>query len=281
MTAAAPLACTVRGNGPLVLMLHGIGASRTAWDKQIARLEPLFTCVAPDLPGYGDSPDLAERGLSPIVDAIAEMLAGRSAHVIAVSFGALAALALARSHPALVRSLILADATLGRAHGSAEERRRWLDLRRALAADLADRSEARAAEIAAPEASPEIVAEIARHMRRARPEGYLAVAEAIAATDARPWLKDIRQPALVVCGEHDGVTGLGVSTTLAETLPGARLVLIASAGHAPHIEQPDRFAAEVLSFLGGDGNQHEQAEHPEAPSDGVRAPTSLDRESTS
>lgn len=250
MTAPAPLASTCRGAGPLVLMLHGIGASRTAWDKQIARLEDGFSCVAPDLPGYGDSPDLAQRGLAPIVAAIAALLAGRKAHVIAVSFGALAALALGRAHPGLVQSLILADATLGRANGSAEERRRWMDLRRELAGDLAERSQARAAEIAAPDAPVAIVDEIARHMRRARPAGYLAVAEAIAETDARPWLKDIGQPTLVICGEHDGVTGLAVSRTLAGTLPHARLVTIADAGHAPHIEQPDRFAAEVRFFLG-------------------------------
>lgn len=201
--AAEPLAYTRRGTGPLVLMLHGIGGSRTAWDKQIARLEGRFTCLAPDLPGYGESLDPQEAGLPAIVAAIADLLAGREAHVIAVSFGALATLALALAQPHLVRSMILADATLGRAQGSVEDRARWLDLRRELAAELAERSQARAAEIAAPDAPPEIVDEIARHMRRARPAGYLAVAEAIAQTDARPWLTDIGQPTLVICGEHE------------------------------------------------------------------------------
>jgi pimeloyl-ACP methyl ester carboxylesterase len=34
-------------------------------------------------------------------------------------------------------------------------------------------------------------------------------------------------------------------------LPNARTVTVAEAGHAPHIEQPDKFAATVLEFLAG------------------------------
>ena len=48
------------------------------------------------------------------------------------------------------------------------------------------------------------------------------------------------QPALVICGEDDGVTGLTVSKRLVDALQDARLVTIDAAGHAPHIERPDR-----------------------------------------
>jgi pimeloyl-ACP methyl ester carboxylesterase len=37
----------------------------------------------------------------------------------------------------------------------------------------------------------------------------------------------------------------------AKLLPNARTVVIAEAGHAPQLEQPERFADAVLSFLGG------------------------------
>jgi 3-oxoadipate enol-lactonase len=244
----ARLHAIVAGAGPTLLLLHGIGGSATAWTGQIERLRVGFRCVAPDLPGYGDSPAPRGEGLGPIVEDLAELL-GTDApvHAVGVSFGALVALALAHRRPACVASLLLADPTLGRATLSAAERARWLAGREALAADLATRSEARAAEIAGPHASPEVVAAIASHMRRARPEGYLAVARAIAATDARPWLGAIRAPATVVCGEHDRVTGLGPARKVADALGGSNLVTIAGAGHAPHLERPDAFAAEVLA----------------------------------
>lgn len=247
---ATPVQISRDGQGPLLLFLHGIGASRTAWDRQITRLKGNFTCIAPDLPGYGDSADPAEPGLDPIVDAIADVLGGEAAHVIGVSFGALVSLSLARRYPSAVKSLVLADATLGRATQPHAARESWLAHRHALAHSLSSRSVERAAEIAAPGASNEIIQDIAAHMRRARPAGYLAVAEAIAATDALPWLSAIQQPALVICGEHDGVTGLDVSQTLARLLPNARLVQVAGAGHAPHVEQPDEFSGLVLQFLG-------------------------------
>lgn len=243
------------GRGPRLLLLHGIGASATTWDKQMARLGTDFTCLAPDLPGYGDSPPPAGAGLAPILDAVADVLDEEPAHVLGVSFGALLALALAHYHPRLVRSLTLADATLGRACLADREREKWLQGRLDLSQNLQAISMQRAAEIAAPGASIQVVEEIARHMRRARPEGYMAVARSIAATDARPWLASIEAPALVLCGEDDQVTGAAVSQTLADSLSCASLHTIPNAGHAPHIEQPDEFARVVREFLRGQERQ--------------------------
>jgi 3-oxoadipate enol-lactonase len=118
-----------------------------------------------------------------------------------------------------------------------------------LSEGLATLSVGRAKQIAGPQASEEIVQEIAMHMRRARPQGYMAVATTVATTDARLWLESIDQPALVVCGEHDSVTGLDVSKQLSVSLPHARSITIAGAGHAPHIEEPDLFYRHVEAFI--------------------------------
>ena len=237
---------------PTLFMLHGIGSSGTSWRLQIARLGGEFTCVAPDLPGYGDAADPSgEPSLDRMVEMVAALAPPGPVHIVGVSFGALVALALARKQPALVRSLVVADATLGRATQPPDERRRWLEHRFALAGDLAVRADERAKEIAGPEATAGALAEIAANMRRARPAGYRYVAEVIARTDALPWLGEIRVPALIVCGEHDGVVGLALSKTIAQRIPGTRLVTVANAGHAPHIEEPDAFADAVRTFVHG------------------------------
>jgi aspartate dehydrogenase len=54
-----------------------------------------------------------------------------------------------------------------------------------------------------------------------------------------------------VCGAHDAVTGLALSSRIAETIPDAQLATIAGAGHAPHIEQPAAFAEAVRAFIDG------------------------------
>ena len=243
------LAATRAGAGPRMLLLHGIGSSRTAWGPMIADLGSDFACIAPDLPGYGDSPDARGATLEDFVRPLAALCAREATHVVGVSFGALVALALARGCPGLVGSLVLADATLGRAWMPADERASWLEGRHALADTLAERADGRARQIAAPGADPRVVAAIAAHMRRARPAGYRAVAEAIAATDAEPWLPAIHARALVVYGAHDGVTGRAVSERLARGLPDARLRELAGAGHAPHVECPEMFAHAIRTFL--------------------------------
>ena len=43
----------VVGSGPVVLLVHGTGASTHSWRGVIADLAPHFTVVAPDLPGHG------------------------------------------------------------------------------------------------------------------------------------------------------------------------------------------------------------------------------------
>jgi aspartate dehydrogenase len=239
------------GSGPTLLLLHGIGSSAPSWQRQFDRLAADYTLVAPDLAGYGDSPDPSgPPSLDAVADDLAALLDGKPAHIVGVSFGALAALALARRHPDLVRSLVLSDTTLGRGFLGTDELQKWVAGRYELAADLQTRADERAKEIAAAGAAPDVLAEIARNMRRARPAGYTYVTDIIAATDARPWLATIDVPTLVACGEHDGVVGLALSQTIAERMPNARLATIPGAGHAPNVESPDAFAEAVRAFVG-------------------------------
>ena len=249
-SAGAPLHARTAGSGPPLLLLHGIGSSATSWQRQFDRLAGEFSLIAPDLRGYGDSPDPAgPPSLDAVADDLAALLGGRPAHVAGVSFGALAALALARRHPPLVRSLVLSDTTLGRGTLAAGERDRWVADRYALAAELQLRASERAREIAGPAADAGVLAEIAANMRRARPAGYRYVTDIIAATDALPWLDEVAVPTLVVCGEFDTVVGTALSQTIAARIPHAKLVTIPGAGHAPNVEAPDAFAAALRTFV--------------------------------
>lgn len=58
-------------------------------------------------------------------------------------------------------------------------------------------------------------------------------------------------PALFVRGASDGVVSAEYMAGYAKLLPNAKTATIAEAGHAPQVEQPERFAETVLSFLNG------------------------------
>jgi len=69
--------------------------------------------------------------------------------------------------------------------------------------------------------------------------------------DWRGRMAALAMPALVIHGADDPLP-LGSAEELAAALPGSRLVVIPSAGHYPHAEQPEAFFPAVESFLDGE-----------------------------
>jgi magnesium chelatase accessory protein len=54
----------VAGHGPVLLLLHGTGASTHSWRGLLPLLAEHFTVIAPDLPGHGFTGDPGMNGLS-------------------------------------------------------------------------------------------------------------------------------------------------------------------------------------------------------------------------
>src|SRR3546814_4118293 len=70
---------------------------------------------------------------------------------------------------------------------------------------------------------------------------FLAQQRAIMARiDSRPRLGEIAVPTLLIWGEQDGITSRAHHDEIARAIPGARLEVIAGAGHLPMIEAPER-----------------------------------------
>lgn len=91
-----------RGEGPPLVLIHGIGARRGAWDPVVARLTGERETIAVDLPGFGESPALP-AGTTVTIDAYVDAMeqffaeAGlERPHVAGNSMGGGIALELAR-----------------------------------------------------------------------------------------------------------------------------------------------------------------------------------------
>jgi pimeloyl-ACP methyl ester carboxylesterase len=59
----------------------------------------------------------------------------------------------------------------------------------------------------------------------------------------------IKVKTLVLGGEKDGQDFPALARHIADTIPGAELVIIPNAGHVPHLEMPEVFSRELLRFL--------------------------------
>lgn len=237
---------------PTVLLLHGIGGARTAFDPQVSALAAGYTAVAWDAPGYGESPDpVAAPGMSGYAKAAAELIGevGGPAHVVGVSWGGVIATRLALEYPESVRSLVLADSTRGSGRtpaGAAAMLARADELETVGAEEFSRR---RAGRLVAESAGESVVEQVRQTMARVRLPGYRYAAESMAETDHSGRLDEIAVPTLVVVGAEDRVTGVAESQVLAAGIPSARLVIVPDAGHAANQERPDEFNRLLLDFL--------------------------------
>ena len=72
------------------------------------------------------------------------------------------------------------------------------------------------------------------------PEAYIKQARAMQRRrDQQDVLRNIKQPAAVICGSHDGQYHIKRHQFLAELIPNARLEVVEGAGYMPMLERPD------------------------------------------
>jgi pimeloyl-ACP methyl ester carboxylesterase len=67
-------------------------------------------------------------------------------------------------------------------------------------------------------------------------------------------LHRISVPTLLIWGESDGIVSPEYGAAYRDAIPGARLEVVARAGHLPHLEQPEAFLEKLLSFLAQGGH---------------------------
>lgn len=101
---------------PMVTFLHGAGLNAHTWDTTVLALG--VPALAIDLPGHGDSSwrtDAAYAGQTLAADIAVPLLEWTETPQVLVgqSLGGLTAAALAASHPALVRALVIVDISPG------------------------------------------------------------------------------------------------------------------------------------------------------------------------
>ncbi len=80
-----------RGSGQPILLLHGAGSSRQAWEPVVEILAERYDVLYPDLPGFGQSPPLrATPDIAGLTDAVASWLRDigvERPHVVGNSLG--------------------------------------------------------------------------------------------------------------------------------------------------------------------------------------------------
>ncbi len=244
-------------DAPLLLCLHGIGSCADCFVAQIpVAVGTGRRIVAWDAPGYRHSPDPDEEpGIDGWADAAADLLdhlGAERADVLGVSWGGVTATRLALRHPDRIRSLILADSSVGA--GTRPENAEAMRSRASALTELGVETFARQRTplLVDQGASPELLDEVARLMIDSiRMPSYQWACNSMAESDHRDDLATIDAPTLVIVGAEDEVTGVRAAQRLAEGIPGAELAVIEAAGHLANQERPEAFNDLLVEFLNG------------------------------
>ena len=253
--AGVELAYEVRGDGPPLLLVQGLGYGGSGWGGAHELLAESFGVVSFDNRGFGrsDSPPgpYSVADLAADTAAVLDAAGLDRAHVLGVSLGGMVAQELALTRPERIDRLVLVSTTPGGAGSFPMPQRTMLLL--ATAATLAPSiALERFVDNALGESPAAGLAERIVAYRTANPPdpaGWASQAAAGAAFDALDRIGGIAASTLVLHGTADAVVDPRNGELLAGTIPGARLELFAGDGHLLSWEQPERFARLVTEFL--------------------------------
>jgi 3-oxoadipate enol-lactonase len=223
-----------------VVLLHSAVGDSRQWARQVAALGDDFDVVAPDLPGFGTEPEPTEP--FSFVDRIAELL---PASLVGNSFGGAIALRTALRHPERVDRLVLVGSGIPDWEWSTEMRDYFAREEEAVSrGDLDAATEVNMEFWVAPEHRDEL-----RPQNRRSLELQTANDEPEVRWPELPPLETLAVPTLVVVGDRDKEDFRRIAAHLAETVPGARLEIVAGAGHLVGVDRPDELNALLLDFL--------------------------------
>jgi pimeloyl-ACP methyl ester carboxylesterase len=257
------------GEGPLIVLLHGITSTAEAWRDVMPRLAENYTVVAPDLIGHGRSAkpkgDYSLGAYAAGVRDLLAVLGFERATVVGHSFGGGIAMQFSYLFPEYVeRMALIASGGLGKEvhallRAAALPGSEWVLplMAREWSVKAGDAVRSVAAKVGI-EAGPDI-AEFARGYASLAEEGASEAfihtmrsvidhdGQRVSALD-RLYLAD-QLPTLFIWGDADPIIPVEHGRNAHRIVEHSRYVEIEGSGHWPMLDAPDRIVQELTEFM--------------------------------
>jgi len=237
------------GQGPTVILLHGLGSVKEIWSANIGALSAKYHVYAPDQIGFGHSDKpLLDYKIATFVDFLHAFMQSQNlskATLVGNSLGGWIALDFAARHPEMVDKLVLVDSAglpWGRAIAVDLNPASLEDMRTLLDSIFYDKKMV----------SEEFVLQaFTNHVRNNDSYTIQRTLAGFAQNqfeDAK--LASIHSATLVVWGRQDELISVSSGEKLRDGIPGAKLVVFEHCGHVPQLEKAAEFNQALIDFLG-------------------------------
>ncbi len=237
-----------------IVFFHAFPFSGEMWRDQVTALSQKYTCVTPDLPGFGKNP----RPEYPVtfeayVDSMIDFLKKEkveNAVWCGLSMGGYLALRLYEREPGLCRALILCDTKSG-ADGNEAKLKRWATIQ-ALKRSRQEFTETQWKALIgeSSQTKVDLKKRFSELLAQTSDAGVMTGLVALATrTDTTEKLGEIRVPTLLLVGEEDNVTPMADSQAMSQKIQQSEIQIMKKTGHLSNIESPDEFNSHLERFL--------------------------------
>ncbi|MGV8854233.1 MAG: alpha/beta fold hydrolase [Devosia sp.] len=228
------------------MFLHAIGTSSWMWAPLFGRL-PGFSCLAPDLPGHGESRDIAWASIEDTADRIADIIRAQvetgRAHIVGLSMGSYVGLTLMARHPEVVDHAVLSGLNIMPLPGKVIMAVMAWVMAPLLKTRFGAQMNAKALNI--PTADFEGYRE---GLRQLSLRSFVTASGDATNYETPANLAKVTTPTLVVAGEREHELVHQSMQKLVDLLPHAKGATAPGLGHGWSAEDPELFAATVAAW---------------------------------
>ncbi len=243
-----------QGDGTPLVFVHGLGGTSNIWHAQRVTLSRYFRVVAADLSGSGRS-DKSQRSYS--IDGWADEIAGLMDHlnmpaavIVGHSMGTVIVQHFAAKYPQRTTALVLAGGLVELGPPGKEAfTKRAESVEKEGMAGVADAILGGALSAGTRERNLALTGMVREMLLSNDPACYAGHCRALIAGSARADQSRITCPTLLLVGDQDPVTPLGLQKQIAAAIKTSRIRIVPNTAHLTMLESPEVFNTALLEFL--------------------------------
>jgi pimeloyl-ACP methyl ester carboxylesterase len=266
-------------DGPLLVMVHGLGGAAWNWLSLAPLLTPHCRVLAIDLAGHGLTPAAGRPTTVPanrrLLDRFVREVAGEPVVLVGNSMGGMITLLESAASPDVVRGAVLVNPALPRPLLSKVDPRVAISFAVAALPGLGEAAVKRRANRQTPQQQmretlmlctvdvnridPTVIDQGLQvlHSRSGddfTPADFLGAARSLLRLLSRPRrvrriLQQVSAPVLLLHGDHDRLVSIDVARTIAQQFPAWRFEIAKDIGHVPMLEDPKWTADTILDWM--------------------------------